>query len=194
VAEGRQPRKPVLRVVLLALALVLVAGGTAVAAVVATHVRWPGDVAIYGNSVGAPERVGRTFAVEMGPVPNDSGRPLVIDDVRLHDASGAALTGVLAAHASAGVGASHGWPPKSSVRLEPVSGFRIPPHDEADLVVGIRPTRAGDVVVHGVDLLYHRRILGVAVRFHDHIGIRVALCARHTTREPHCTPAGFRKS
>jgi hypothetical protein len=194
VAHAGQSRRPALRVALLAVAVVLVAAGAAVAGVVATHVRWPGDVAVYGSSVGSPERLGRTFAVEMGPVPNDSGRPLVVDEVRLHGADGAALTGVLAAHANAGVGATHGWPPKTTVKLQSVRGFRIPPHAEADLVVGIRPTRTGNVGVHGVDLLYHRRILGVTVRFRDHIGIRVALCARHTTREPRCTPPGFRGS
>jgi hypothetical protein len=164
------------RVTLIALACVLVV--VAVLTVVGVaFVRWPGDIGDYGNGVGSPARVGQTLSVGLADIDNGTSRPLVIDRVQLHRAVGLTLLGAAVDAGSGAVGMLRGWPPTGR-RLVPARGHRVPAHRRIDLVIGLLADRPGDDGAEGVDVLYHRRILGVTLKLRDHIGVWIGVCAR----------------
>ena len=173
-----------MRKALLASLVALAAIG--VAAVVL--VRWPGNVGSYGFGIGSPLRVGTVLAVGEGGVANHSSRPLTIDRITLHDARGLTLVGALVARGNAAVGALYGWPPHSAAHFFPARGYRVPPHSEVDLVIGVSANHAGQFIDHGVDVSYHRRVVGVTLKLRDHVGAWLGVCARRTAAQPRCAP------
>lgn len=160
--------------------LVAAAGAAAVA-----FVRFPGDVGDYGNGVALPMRVGSAISVGLADVANRGDGPLVIDGVRLHHGSGFTLLGAAVDSGRGAVGAVHGWPPGGRT-LVPARGHRVAAHHRIDLLVGLRADRAGDLTAEGVDVLYHRTVLGIAVKLRDHVGIWIGACARPA--DERCNP------
>ena len=160
--------------------LAAAAGAAAVA-----FVRFPGDVGDYGNGTALPMRVGNAISVGLADVANRGDGPLVIDSVRLHDGNGFTLLGAAVDAGTGAVGAVRGWPPGGRT-LVPARGHRVGAHQRVDLLVGLRAERAGDLTADGVDVLYHRTVLGVTLKLRDHVGIWIGACARRA--DENCNP------
>jgi hypothetical protein len=170
-----------------AVVAVLVAAAAIVIASV-IFVRWPGDAGSYGNGLSAPLRVGGVLDAGTMRIENHGGGPLWVDDTRLHRPDGLTLVGALVTSGNAAIGSANGWPPPTKAKLVQARGYRIPVRSDVDLVVGFRATQPGTWSVEGVDVLYHRRILGVTLKLRDHIGEWIGVCARATKGQPRCTP------
>jgi hypothetical protein len=130
-------------------------------------------------------RVGDAVSVGLVQVANGGGGPLVIERVQLHDGRGFALLGAAVDEGRGAVGAVRGWPPTGR-HLAPARGHRLAAHETVDLVIGLRAERAGDLTAEGVDVLYHRTILGVRVELRGHVGVWIGACARD--RDANCNP------
>jgi hypothetical protein len=167
-------------------ALLVTAAAIGIAGV--SLVRWPGDAGSYGNGLSGPLRVGGVLDVGTMRIENRGGGPLWLDDIRLHRPDGLTLVGALVTPGNAAIGSAYGWPPPTKAKLVQARGYRIPAHSDVDLVIGLRAAQPGTWTVEGVDVFYHRRILGVTLKLRDHVGEWIGACARATKRQPRCTP------
>jgi hypothetical protein len=169
------------RAALAILWLVVLVAGVAIA----TQVRWPGGLGSYGNRVGLPVRVDAPFSIGMGAI--DAKRPIRIEAVRLHDASGGVVLHGALVSTEHGMVVRRGFPPWSH-GAHSAEGAVVPAHVPVTLLVGLRATRPGDFFVDGVDILYRERWFGVDVRRRAHFGLQAVGCAVRTTESlPQCT-------
>jgi hypothetical protein len=154
--------------------------------VAATQVRWSGSLGrAYWSypTVSMPVRVGEPVSVAMTPI--DNGRPVRIESVRLHRATGGVvLLGSVIFHGGFGW-ARHFLPrPIFGKPLRAAEGAVLPAHSTLKLVVGLRATEPGRFRIRGIDVLYVERWHGVELRRQAHAGVFVLGCVvpRHHRR------------
>jgi len=169
----------------------------AVAAIVATQVRWHGGALRgYGNGSGLTVATGSPFTVLVAQV-----RPkhrIRIESIRLHHPTpGLVLVGAVVQTGPRPLdglpAAARRFPPKATDGLwRSAKGVSIPAHSRVALYVGMRAQHDGDFRAAGVDVLYRERRFGIDLRRKEHAGTEVDVCAVRTTASvPDCKIPDF---